>query len=185
MDAATEQPAQPRRRWFRFSLRTLLIVVTVLSVTLGWVGWRLQQVRREQATIAWVEEMDGRVSFHKVSDKSSWWEKSTNKWFGERVRGVTLSPVRKNDLSPLTKFKKLKELVLLSRKPVDISPLADLKNLETLSLYLYGMEVRDLSHLVELKKLRELNLVATKVSVEQVRKALPNCRNIRSLDGVK
>ena len=34
MDADTEKTPKPLRRWFRFSLRTLLIVVTVWSVPL-------------------------------------------------------------------------------------------------------------------------------------------------------
>ena len=41
------KPQKPRRRWFRFRLRTLLIVlVTVLSVTLGWVGWETYRIAR-------------------------------------------------------------------------------------------------------------------------------------------
>jgi hypothetical protein len=33
----SEMP-KPKRRWFSFSLRTLLIVVVVLSLLLGWLG---------------------------------------------------------------------------------------------------------------------------------------------------
>jgi hypothetical protein len=54
----------PRRRWFRFRLRTLLIMVTLLSVPLGWVGWELDQRRREKAVVSWVEEMGRAVSQH-------------------------------------------------------------------------------------------------------------------------
>ncbi len=32
----------PKRRWFRFSLRTLFVVVTVFGV---WLGWNLHQVQ--------------------------------------------------------------------------------------------------------------------------------------------
>jgi hypothetical protein len=87
MDADTEKTAKPRRRWLRFSLRTLLIVVTVLSVPLGWIGWRLEQVRREQATITSIEKMGGTVLFRSdpVTIKRSWWEELTDKWFGERL----------------------------------------------------------------------------------------------------
>jgi hypothetical protein len=46
MDAPAEKPAKPRLRWFRFSLRTLFILVTLASVPLGWIGWELREVRR-------------------------------------------------------------------------------------------------------------------------------------------
>lgn len=41
-------PTPPRRRWFRFSLRTMFVVVTVFAVFLAWpVGeWRFVQHRK-------------------------------------------------------------------------------------------------------------------------------------------
>jgi hypothetical protein len=33
---------KPKRRWFRFSLLTFLIVVTLLG---GWIGWNLNELR--------------------------------------------------------------------------------------------------------------------------------------------
>ncbi len=86
MDADTEKTAKPRRRWLRFSLWTLLIVVTVLAVPLGWVGWKRGQVRKERATIAWIEEAGGDFLFPSYKEGTkSWWKLSTDKWFGERV----------------------------------------------------------------------------------------------------
>ena len=35
-------PAQPRRRWFRFSLRTLLVLITLIAC---WLGWESHVVR--------------------------------------------------------------------------------------------------------------------------------------------
>jgi len=43
--------AAPRRRWFRFSLRTLFAVVTVFAV-FGWFGWNLHQVREREGLLA-------------------------------------------------------------------------------------------------------------------------------------
>jgi len=43
-----------RRRWYQFSLRTLLVVVVVFacSVTIGWVGWRMQRARDNRKRLA-------------------------------------------------------------------------------------------------------------------------------------
>jgi autotransporter translocation and assembly factor TamB len=43
--------AKPKRRWFQFSLWTLMIVVTLLAVPLGYVGWQAKIVR-ERNTLA-------------------------------------------------------------------------------------------------------------------------------------
>ena len=37
--------AAPKRRWFRFSLRTMFVVVTVVAC---WLGWNLHQVRQRE-----------------------------------------------------------------------------------------------------------------------------------------
>ncbi len=51
MDANTIKPAKPRRRWLRFSLRSLLIVMTALAVLLGYYAWRMDQRERAIAVI--------------------------------------------------------------------------------------------------------------------------------------
>jgi len=49
-------------RWrFQFSLRTLLIVVLVLCLPLGWLGEKVRQARRHQETVKAIEEAGGYV----------------------------------------------------------------------------------------------------------------------------
>jgi len=37
-------PAPPRRRWFRYSLRTLFVLVTLMAVLLAWIGVQLKWI---------------------------------------------------------------------------------------------------------------------------------------------
>src|SRR5678815_5698217 len=45
-------PAKSRRRWYQFSLRTLLIAMLVLSAGFGEIGRRIYQAREQAAKVA-------------------------------------------------------------------------------------------------------------------------------------
>ena len=55
----TTHPPKPKRRWYQFSLKTLLIVVTLFTVGVGcifgWVQNRRQQARENRERVAVVE----------------------------------------------------------------------------------------------------------------------------------
>ncbi len=48
MIAADPQPAvpKPKRRWYQYSLRSLLLFVTLASIGMSWVAWELKYGRR-------------------------------------------------------------------------------------------------------------------------------------------
>ena len=120
MSSEKQQLPKPKRRWFQLRLRTLLALVTLASVPLGWVGWELDQRRREKVAIAWVEEMGGSVSFGSVEIggflssglETSWWKKTKDTLFGESVRYFNLHNTEVSDLSPLADMMKLQRLYL-------------------------------------------------------------------------
>jgi hypothetical protein len=59
---------QPRRRWFRFSLRTMFVIVTLFAC---WIGWQTTIVRERKAVL---KEMRGNPSFHvtTVAERLDW-----------------------------------------------------------------------------------------------------------------
>ena len=54
---------KPRRRWWQFRLRTLLVAVVVLSIPLAWIGYSLNWIRERNIAIAkqdfWLRSMFG------------------------------------------------------------------------------------------------------------------------------
>ncbi len=62
MAAAAAEPAhlKPRRRWFSISLRTLLLLVAVLAI---WLGWQTNRARKQRRAVAAVLERGGTVRY--------------------------------------------------------------------------------------------------------------------------
>ena len=53
-------PRKPRRRWLQLSLRTVLILVTLLSIGLGWFVHRGE---RQRLTVAALKKMGARIYY--------------------------------------------------------------------------------------------------------------------------
>jgi hypothetical protein len=54
-----ESKPKRKRRWFQFSLRTLLISVTLLAVACGYIGWEAKIVRDRRALLSWLLDNGG------------------------------------------------------------------------------------------------------------------------------
>ena len=56
---ATE-PTKRKRRWFRFSLKTFVVVLTVFCV---WLGLLVYRVNKQREVIQWVKDHRGTVRY--------------------------------------------------------------------------------------------------------------------------
>ena len=61
-------PAAPNRRWFRWSLRTLFVAVTVLCV---WLGWQVNVVQQRRAMANRIRAEGGSVVLVVVSGETA------------------------------------------------------------------------------------------------------------------
>ena len=49
--AMTDTVTPPRRRWYQFSLRTMFVLVSLLSIPLAWVGYSISWIRQRHLWI--------------------------------------------------------------------------------------------------------------------------------------
>lgn len=52
-------PPAPKRRLFRFSLRTFFVLVAIAAIAVSWFLWNVQQVANRKALLAYIEQQGG------------------------------------------------------------------------------------------------------------------------------
>ncbi len=164
MSLEEKQLPKPKRRWFQLRLRTLLVLVTLAAAPLTWAGWEVDQRRREKLAFAWVEKVGGVGGGNFDLSKRGWWERTKDTLFGTNVyhEFVMLNDTNVDDITPLANLKNI-EVIYLGRTFVsDLTPLAKLPHLR--HLYCGETPLSDLSPLSEMRSLRYLYLPCTPVS---------------------
>jgi Leucine-rich repeat (LRR) protein len=180
---------KPKRRWMQVSLRTVLVLVTLVCVALSmWVA----PVERQRRAVAAIQELDGDFSYVKADPASEMFPITfLRRWlppdYFYEIEYVNLSRSKVTDagLAHLQGLTSLQGLVLDKTQVTDAG-LAHLQGLTSLrGLYLENTQVTDagLAHLQGLTSLQELYLNNTQVTdagLAELRKALPN---LQIMDG--
>lgn len=158
-----------RRRWFRFSLRALLLFITLVGPGMGWVRAR----RQSQYEVQIVRQMpfessrlDGPfdVVFPDGTAPQGWWRDVSEYLLGQRITAITglgRFPM-KLELATLSSLSNLQMLNLNQEHISNLAPLAGATKLRC--LWLCRAEVSDLTPLAGLALLIELDLGYTEVS---------------------
>ena len=61
----TDQPTnlKPKRRWYQYSLRTLLIFVTLFAVACSWFTVKLNQARKQREAVEALTKLGCRIGY--------------------------------------------------------------------------------------------------------------------------
>lgn len=170
--ASMDDKPKTKRRWFRFSLRTLLLLVTIASAGFGLLGVKMRAKQRERDAVNAIHEFGGRVYYD-------------YEWYSANraiiLRSSTppgpafLRRILGNDL-----FAKV-TLVDIRTKPAEASfrQLAVLNELEGLCLCNVQVTEASLVHLKGLKRLKCIELGNSRITdtgVDELQKALPSLK---------
>jgi hypothetical protein len=172
--------AEPRRRWNQFSLRTLLIGVTLAGCGLGWLGIKIREARQQQAAVAAIEKAGGFVEYDYLFGSQpdggrsprlsgpAWLHSVLGDDFFRNVvsvdhRGRSFGDA---DMAQLRGLTQLRRFGLCGARITDagLEYLTELTKLQELHLaYCEGLTDAGLERLKGLRKLQFLNLVETEI----------------------
>lgn len=177
------QPAapKPKLRWYQFSLRSLLILVTLFAFACSWFTVKMQQAKRQRETIEAIRKLGGLVIYGYTFDDAApmvmttrdapaWLRQLLGKDFFDTASQVELRECKDADAA-LTLVKELPHVRNLQAFYTQVSD-AGLSNLGGLTqltyLNLSNTKVGDagVKHLESLRELRYLSLANTAVSDE-------------------
>lgn len=177
----------PKRRWFAFRLRTLLVVVLVMGFVLTPLAMKVKKSRDQKKVVAWVLENGGTIEYDWQADDAT--TPPGPRWLRSIIGDEFFQTVRAVDLGEFTQVGDLGAQVTSE----DLVHLKVLRNLESLDLSGTVVTNSGLTYLQDLKKLKELDLSYTHVTpaaVHALRKQSPGLNVVqrwqfmfRSVDG--
>jgi hypothetical protein len=180
--------AKLHRRWFRFSLRTLLVFVTIASAGFGWIGMQVRKVHRQRVAVEAIKKMGGCLFYDyevaaflddippkdpsirpaAIPPGPEWLRKVVGDDFLAKVVKVDRVPAEFSD-DAMVHFATLVTLRQLDLNFTDVTDaglgyLEGLRDLQALDLGHTQVTDAGLVHFKQLDKLRWLNLTKTDVT---------------------
>ena len=175
---------KPKPRWYQFSLKTLLVFITLICLGPGGiVAYEQQKARRQRAAVASIEKIGGRVDYDDEAVKRSALMRVI---LGDdqcaHVSSISLRPPESRQGFPaLQKFPELTDLYVNHASNSDLVHLKPLANLQWLDLRETEVTSEGLVHLARLTKLEGLQLYGTEVDDAGVAQ-LANLQKLTLLD---
>jgi hypothetical protein len=189
--------AKSKLRWYQFSLRTLLIVVTLFAVACSWFAVKMNQARKQKKAVDAIRKVGGaifydywtegqaRLETHPEPLEPHWLQQLIGEDFFHNVTYVHLGGEKVSDqnLEHLKVLDQVEDLILDDSHITDAG-LDDIKGLKQLiRLSLVNTQVTDagLLSLEGLEKLRFLSLSRTAITDAGL-EHLKGLRRLKRLD---
>jgi len=161
---------KPRRRWLRYSLITLLVLLIAASIATRWVARRLDKSARQNEVMEVIVNAGGRLRLDFQIDESG------NRVANARIHGSAwLRYWTGDDLGSNV----VEAEVTTDNALQDIAVLPNLRILDLSSERITDAGLRHVEAAHQLKMLCLMDTRITERGILKIRKALPNCKIVR------
>ena len=177
----SEAPTKPRRRWFRFSLRTLLLLVAIIGVPLG---MKMNRVRNQRLVVAELRRLNAQIMYDYEDTRTkgvqtvvnppqipgpAWLRRLLGDEYFVEVISVRLDGPKVTDetVASISKLPNLRSITLDYADKISDKGLAHLEGmqLEGLGLtYCPGISDEGLAHLARMQDLESLALFSDRIT---------------------
>jgi hypothetical protein len=171
--APTVEPPKRKRRWFQYSLRTLLIFTLIVAVACGWLASKVERKRSERAAVEALRKKGATVTYDydRVRSRTpygpAWMRWLLGENYFSEVQWVAMGGnVDADDLNAVAQFPHLTSLTMMSRGFTDagLANLTGLRELRDLNLSQASLTDDGLKDLAGFTQLETLWLYGTKVT---------------------
>jgi hypothetical protein len=154
------EPPKRKRRWYQFSLRTLMIFTAIAAVACGLLGRKIEQKRRQTAAVEAIRHLGGEVRFQSPIDQPT--EPLSPRWLLYDY------------------FSEVESVSFVNRniKDDDLQVLADLPRIKYLNLFNTRITDNGLLYVKRLTEIEVLVVAGTRVTsngIAELQRASPNC----------
>lgn len=160
-------PPKRKRRWFQFSLRSLLIFTIVVAIACGWLGKRIERARQQMQSVSSIHSLNGEAKYefelagNAPTGAKSWLSSVFGIDFADPVVEVSFGgDTRDANLALLADLPTIKRLNLYDTEVTDkgLAFLPQLRQLESLDISNTRITDAGLKQVAQLRSLRSLSL---------------------------
>jgi hypothetical protein len=162
------EPLKRKRRWYQFSLRTLLIVVLIVAIPCALLGRKIERKRRERKAVDAIRKLGGGVDYDNLEgpDCPDWLRPLLGENFFNEVDWVSWNDATDEEMQNLNDMPQLRVLLLNESHITDagIAILNEKVHMQGLVLSHARISDAGLKHLNGMTKLLDLWLDHTDIS---------------------
>jgi hypothetical protein len=171
--------SKPRRHWYQYSLRTLMVIVTIFAIFCSFFAVKMQKSMRQRAAVKAIINVGGCILFDYQYDF-----KAENYRIPGWNRPSAPSPILQfifgEDLLSDVVYAQFNSTQLTDDQLIKLQ-LSNLQSLQDIRLSGTQIDDRGLEYLSSIKQLKVLDVTNTKVSnqgVKKLQQELPECKII-------